>query len=205
MTAFTVPENLAFDDYTDLVDAISDWMDRTDLTGSAQQMIALAEARMRRRFTPLLLETSTSVTTTNGAVAVPSDFSIISRVMYDGRTLPDYSVSTGPVIPESSEPWAYSLEAGTIRLWPSCDVTLTILYQPKIPQLSETNPTNFILSNFPDAYFFGAMMFAEGYVANDPRASLFKTLWDEAIGEVEVYLTRQRFGGALSPRIAFVP
>jgi hypothetical protein len=49
------------------------------------------------------------------------------------------------------------------------------------------------------------MLFAEGYVANDSRAALFKGLWDETLASVQNYFTRQKFGGPLVPRVAFVP
>jgi hypothetical protein len=104
-----------------------------------------------------------------------------------------------------TEPLAYTIEAGNLRLWPSGDFTVSILYQPTLPQLSEASPTNTLLDKHPDLYFFGALMFATGYLANDERAAMFKALWDEAIESAKQYFTRQRFGGPLVPRVAFVP
>ncbi|MGL5734742.1 MAG: phage adaptor protein, partial [Beijerinckiaceae bacterium] len=76
MPAFDVPANRAFDDYNGLVDAINDWLDRSDLEGVAQQMIALAESNMRRELQPFFLETSASVTTVDGIGAFPTDYGI---------------------------------------------------------------------------------------------------------------------------------
>lgn len=205
MPAFSVPANLAFDDYTDLTAAIQDWMDRGDLTGSVQAMIALAEARMRRELAPLYSETTASVVVTDGLGALPSDFSTLTRVMYDTRVLPAYSPHIGAYVATSSEPLAYSIEANQIRLWPETDATVVLLYQPTLPALGEDTPTNDLLSLHPDAYFFGAMVFAEGYVANDQRAATFKALWDECLDEMKAYLVRQKFAGPLVPRVGFVP
>lgn len=203
MTAFSVPANLAFDDYTDLTEAIADWMDRSDLTGSIQAMIALAEARMRRELTPVLTEVTAALTVVEGVAALPDDFSTLSRVHYDDKPLPQLSVSGGAAT--GSRPLAYTIEAGSIRVWPSCDCTILALYQPRLPQLSEAEPTNTILDQHPDLYFFGAMLFAEGYVANDSRAALFKGLFDEALESAKAYYTRVRFAGPLVPRVGWLP
>ncbi len=205
MPAFSVPANLAFDDYDDLTAAIQDWMDRSDLSGSVQAMIALAEARMRRELSPLFTETTASVAVSDGLGGLPSDYGTLIRVMYSDRVLPAYSPATGAYVATSSEPWAYSIEAGQIRLWPETDATVVLLYNPTIPALGADTPTNDLLSQHPDAYFYGSMLFAEGYVANDQRAATFKALWDECIAELKNYLVRQKFAGPLVPRVGFVP
>jgi hypothetical protein len=206
MTAFSVPDNLAFDSYGDLSSVIADWMNRNDLTGSVQSMIALAEARMRRELAPLFGEVSASVVTTGGLGALPSDYGTLIRVMYGTRTLHQLSVTAADSIPTSySEPYVYTIEVGNIRTWPAGAFTLLVLYQPLLPQLSEGNPTTTLLSLHPDLYFYGSMMFAEGFVANDQRADLFKSLWDEALESAKAYFLRQKFAGPLAPRVDFVP
>lgn len=205
MPAFSVPDNFAFDSYTDLVSAIEDWMDRSDLTGAANSMIALAESRMRRLLVPLFSEVSASVVSMDGIAALPTDFGTLNRVLYNGETLSQLATSTAPQLLNGSRPYVYTMEANGLRVWPAGDFTLAILYQPTLPQLSEASPTNALLSQHPDLYFFGAMLFAEGYVANDNRAATFKALWDEAIAELQNYLTRQKYAGPLAPRVAFNP
>jgi hypothetical protein len=201
MPAFDVPSNLAFDDYGSLVDAINDWLDRNDLSGVAQQMVALAESRMRRKLLPFFLEKTSSVVTTAGLGVLPSDFGTLCRVIYETRTLPQYGSTAAPVFESGIEPWAYSLEGGGLRLWPSGDFTVTLLYQPTVPQLSEANPTSDLLDAHPDLYLFGSLMFAEGYLANDSRAATFKGLFDEAMEETRLYLVSQKWGGPLVPKV----
>ena len=205
MTAFSVPENLAFDNYSDLTAAIAEWMDRSDLTGSVQTMIALAESRMRRKLEPVFGEATATVSTTDGTGAQPTGCAVINRIVYDNRTLPHYSSFSAGDLSDPSiypEPIAYTVEADMIRLWPPVDGTLTVFYRQTLPQLSESSPTNTMLSSHPDLYFFGAMMFAEGYVANDNRAAMFKALFDEGLDEAALYFDRQRYSGPLAPRIA---
>lgn len=206
MPAFSVPANLAFKNYTELTDAIVDWMNRSDLSGSVQSMVALAEARMRRELAPYFGELSESIACTDGIGGLPADYGTARRVVYGTRALDNVSaVGAYNITSTLSEPYGYTIETGFLKLWPAVDATVTLLYQPTIPFLSEDSPTNSILSAHPDLYFHGAMMFAEGYVANDSRAALFKGLWDEALESAKAYFTRQKYGGQLVPRVGFVP
>lgn len=204
MPAFAVPDNLAFDSYGDLVTAIKDWMNRNDLSGSVQAMIALAESRMRRKLDPVFTETTTTLTTVDGVIALPTDCGSVNRVVYNYYNIPRWSgYDTAAIADEnfSTDPFAYTVEANALRIWPPVSVALTVYYQPVLASLSESAPTNPILSKFPDLYFFGAMMFAEGYVANDERSASFKALFDEALMEVSEYLAKQRYTGRLVPKI----
>lgn len=202
MTAFFVPGNYAFDTYDELVAAINDWLDRSDLTGAAGQMVALAEARMRRLLTPHFDETTADIVCTDGVGNLPDDYSIARHVVYDGRVLPQYAQAIGNGVAAGSIPQAWSIEANRLKLWPATAATVTLLYQPTIAALSADTQTNEVLDKHPDLYFFGSMLFAEGYVSNDERAATFKNLFDEAIAEVREYLVKQRLGGHLVPRLS---
>jgi hypothetical protein len=203
MTTFTVPANLAFDSYASLSSAIADWLDRSDLSGVAPQLIALAEAKISRKLVPLLSETTVNLTAdVNGVIVLPADYGTLSVVRFGTqRALPQVTASKALELRANTEPFAYSLEADVLRLWPICQQTVTLIYQPKLPQLSTSQPTNFLLDTYPDVYFFGAMLFAEGYLANDNRAALFKGLFEEALEEARQFLIRQRYAGPLVPRL----
>lgn len=204
MTIFAVPTNLAFDSYSALISAIGDWMDRSDLSGVAPQMVALCEARLRRKLAPYYNQTTATLTTASGLVALPDDCGELLRVIYDHNTLPRYSslnVSDMDYDASAVQPYAYSIEAADIRLWPAVDASITVLYQQTFPALSENTQSNKILDQHPDLYFFGSMLFAEGFVANDARAATFKGLYDEALEEVIAYLEKQRYTGPLAPRL----
>lgn len=205
MTAFSVPATAAFDSYASLVSALNDWLDRSDLDGVAGQMIALAEDEMIAGLSPLFAETSASVEIASGTGVLPADLAFLTRVVSDTRVLPQIGAQEGIAIEAGSVPLAYSIEAAGLRVWPACDVTLTILYQPTLDRLTEANPSSLLLDQFPSLYFYGAMVFAHGYVVDDARAQNFRALFDNMMVKAKAYFTRQRYAGPLVPRVAFVP
>jgi len=161
---------------------------------------------MRRELSPFFGETSAAITVSGGVGPIPSDCSTLIRVVYSTHTLPQISPAEALDVPTTySEPYGYTIEAGALRVWPNLDCTVTALYRQKLVSLSEATPTNDLLTNHADLYFYGSLLFAHGYVANDNRAAVFKGLWDEALASAKVYMTRQSFAGPLVPRVAFVP
>lgn len=205
MTAFAVPANTAFTNYSELVSTINDWMDREDLDGVAPQLIALAEDEMIARLSPLFQEKSVDVMAVNGLAPLPTDYGILNRVIHDECTLPQYSAAAAVDVPKGSSAVGYTLEADKLRLWPSGDHLVTLLYNPRLPRLSAGNPNNTLMDQFPSLYFYGAMVFANGYVVNDGRAATFRSLFDNMMQTAIRYYQRQRFAGPLVPRVSFVP
>ena len=207
MVAFSVTANDAFENRAELIAVINDWMDREDLTGAAPQMIALAEDEIRLAVEPFFLEVSTSlISDASGRANLPADMKRLSRVLYDNE--PVYqrgATAIARMNDDTTRPSAYTLEQGAIRLWPAAAHTVQVLYQPKLARLTEANPTNNLLNDFPSLYFYGAMVFAAGYVADDDRAVRFRALFDNIKAQVSDYYKMQRQGGPMVARVAFVP
>lgn len=197
---------MAFSNYSELVASINDWLDRSDLSGVADDMIVLAESRLRRELAPYFTETSTTSTSAStGAVTLPGDVGTINRVIYDGQAIPQIDKAVAADGATGTVPVAYTVEAGAVRLWPAGAYEVTILYNPIVPHLTATNPTNAVFLAHPDLYFYGAMLYANGYLSDDQRAASFAQLWDASLEEAKRYMTRQAFAGPLVPKVGFVP
>ena len=72
------------------------------------------------------------------------------------------------------------------------------VYYKKLDALSDSSPTNDILTNYPDIYLFGSLAEAELYLKNDQRAGL----WDQRFlagirGANKDHARARRKGGAL--------
>ena len=61
-----------------------------------------------------------------------------------------------------------------------------MLFYAKVPSLSSTRPTNWILLNAPDIYLYGSLLEAEAFLQNDPRIQLWKQGFDQAVADLQL-------------------
>jgi hypothetical protein len=77
-----------------------------------------------------------------------------------------------------------------------------MVYRRRLPALGTANQTNWLLTLAPDAYLYGALVQAEGFLAEDDRVAGWKAMFDEAIAELRQDGDRRKFGaGPIAPRI----
>lgn len=89
---------------------------------------------------------------------------------------------------------------GHKALWKDED-TLSILYWRRIPDLSDTNTTNWLLDKYPDVYRYASLAAAEGYLKNDPRLPLWASAAVQGLQEIAEHDEHDRFsGGPLQSR-----
>lgn len=177
--------------YSDLQTAVANWLHRSDLTALIPDFIMIAEARLSGDLQARTMETRTTLTTTagNAYVTVPSDLLEMHRLII--KTDPvqvlsyrspdelqtDYPYST------TGKPAVFAILGSEMQLAPIPDAvyTLELAYKQRIPALSSTNTTNWLLTQWPNAYLFGALCAAQPYIANDDRLVTFKALYQEAV------------------------
>ena len=73
----------------------------------------------------------------------------------------------------------YSIMDSAIELVPapSDDVEIEMVYYKKIPALSDTNTTNWLLTKAPDIYLYGALSHASPFIMDDQRMPMFAQLY----------------------------
>jgi len=104
------------------------------------------------------------------------------------------------------KPKAYSIIGNDIQLRPTPDSAYEIemLYYKYFTPLSDSAPTNEMLTNHPDAYLYGALVEAEPYLQNDKRLQTWSTLYDRAKADIISSNERDRHSGvAPTTRIDF--
>ena len=165
--------------YSELKDAVALWTNRADLaTGGANvsrvdEIIDNAEALLNRELRVTDQETkSASFSITGEYVAVPADFLQV-RSFYLNTTakatltfLPpdtqtDYYGSAG-----SGQPKFFSVVGTNFRFSPVPDATYTatLVYFAKIPALSVSNTTNWLLTSHPDLYLAACRAYAYDFI-----------------------------------------
>lgn len=180
---------MAISTYSELQAAISDWMARSDVSGSASDFITLGEARLNR-----LLEV---VATTANLTGISSSnvVSIASLSMVEPVSLYVTSNESEKFIPESALgtffeqdtpniPSNWAIEGSNIRFDCPLDIPYPIrfTYQGRFA-LSDAAPTNEFLTNNPDLYLAASIVWGCTYT-KDGAVSMWKSMLDEFVSEV---------------------
>lgn len=153
---------------------VADYLHRSDLTAKMPSFIVLAEAALFREFEPKDLATSVTGTTTGEYATLPTDFSSVQRITatvgdaeynLDYRS-PDYSTTL-------TYPNSYALESNQIRIFgASTGQAYKLYYIAALSALSDTNTTNWLLTNSPDLYMYATALEAAKYIRDAQEVSL---------------------------------
>jgi hypothetical protein len=189
--------------YAELKTGIANWLARSDLTGRDDEFIDNVEAKFNRR---LRLRTQESVATgtftaEDPAVALPLNFLEMRSFTFDVSdhplTLEFATLEQNEALEWSSPgiPKYYTFANGGIRLFPAPDqaYTYTIRHYSKIPALSASATSNYIIANFPDAYLYGSLIEACAFIGDDPRLPMWKHGFEEVMEEIKRADARERF------------
>jgi hypothetical protein len=210
---------MALATYSDLKQAVANYLARTDLTDLIPTFIALGEVRFNREL-KLRANLKRAVTTTVDAtntpsafVLFPTDYNQIKSVTITGtpnRLLDFIPASQFPGLSGSSEvgkPSFFTVLGNQIRLGPSPDAayTMELVYYSNFSALSDSSTSNWLMANGPDIYLYATLIEAEPYLMNDARVQLWKSLYDEAIAKISNNDDAGEFGaGALGMRSTYL-
>jgi hypothetical protein len=80
----------------------------------------------------------------------------------------------------------YTIIDGAFELipTPSSSVELTITYYAKVPSLSASQPSNWLLTKAPDLYLYATLLTAAPYLNNDERIPVWSQLATSAFDEL---------------------
>lgn len=179
---------MAINSYSTLCDAVGRWLYRDDLASTIPDFIALAEARINRDTSLRAMETSVSGTTTSASFDVPDDLNKAQRlcVAADGQIVEVRYVSPENLSKFSggtNVPQMYTILDGLVNFIPSPDgvYPYTFYYMQKIPPLSSTNTTNWMILNAPDVYLYAALLEATPFLQDDARIQVWGTAYQNAV------------------------
>ena len=192
---------MALTSYTELQQAIADWLERADLVTRIPDFIALFEAAANRRLRVRQQEATVSLTPESGAVALPSDYLAWRRVTWTGSSRvelqyvhPSYLQAAYPSSP-TDVPRIFTIEGATLKVRPVDGTPLEFDYFQKIPPLS--SGVNWLFGAHPDLYLFGALVEGQAYALNPQAAVLWKARRDEIFDEIETLSNKTRGAGTI--------
>ena len=200
---------MAITTYAQLKTATANWLDRTDLTDRIPEFIELAEASFNRTIRqPDMVTKNDSYSIAARYTTLPTDTLEITRIVLDSSPVITLEYLTPEEIAErradmnsTGRPVYFTVIGGSsnqLEVLPSPDGTYTssIVYYTKIPALTDSATTNWLLTNHPDIYLFGTLVEAEPYLKNDERVALWSTRLDASLGALRLQGERQMHTGS---------
>lgn len=195
--------------YAELKTEIADFLNRDDLTDVIPTFIKLGEAQIARDLRHRLQEKRVTATLDEQYEALPSDFLEARRIIVNG------DVQLRPISGEdmakyryanntAGEPKYYYITADQIELYPTPTGTdeMSLLYYARIPALSDTVTSNWLLDENPDAYLYASLLHAAPYLADDARLPMFIQMYQSIIAALNGNSNREQWsGGSLVMRV----
>ena len=134
--------------------------------------------------------------------AVPTNFGGVKhfhlnttpRVSLD--FLPDYLITHKYADGATGRPAHYCVQGANFRFGPTPDVayTATLVYYLKVPALTDSATSNWVLAQHPDAYMYGAMAELCGFT-QDPMAGKWIEAMYAVIDEIKRASNRDSYSG----------
>jgi hypothetical protein len=184
--------------YSDLQTAVANWIARADLAASIPDFVALFESVANRRLRLRQQESTATLTPSAGVAALPADYLAWRRLTWTGQfpreleyVHPSYLHALYPTLP-ADVPRLFTIEGGNLTVAPTDGTALTFDYFQRIPALSNTNTSNWLLAAAPDLYLFGALAEAHGFVKDAESLALWKSRRDELLDEIDRLDTKTR-------------
>lgn len=184
-----------FSTYSGLKSAISTELNRTDLDSDVGGFIALFEAQTERQLRVRQMLTSTTVTIDAELEALPADF-------LEAHT---FTLDSNPVTPlefltingmasfkqmnqGTGKPTKYSVIGSNFQFLkaPDTSYTASLVYYQKIPRLSDSVTSNWLLLDSPDIYFYGSLLNSAPYLKEDARIEVWAQLYQNAVNALQV-------------------
>jgi hypothetical protein len=199
---------MAISTYAELQTATANWLDRTDLTARVPEFIDLAESTFNRTIrNRQMITKNDSYSLDSRYVNLPTDTLEVIRIVVDVTPQITLQYLTPEEIAErrnsssTGRPQYFTVVGGStnqIELLRSPDETYTssILYYTKIPALSDSATTNWLLTSHPDIYLFGTLVEAEPYLKNDERMPMWSARLSKALNELKLQGEREMHTGS---------
>ena len=201
---------MALSTFTELKDAVADWLDRSDLTARIPDFIALAEARINRelRIRPMEVRSTMYATVDQQYFNLPGGYIQMRNIQLNTNPTTPLEYITPEMLDRlygsttTGKPKAYTLIGDEIQLAPIPDSAYQIemaFYEKFTPLGDGTSGTvtsNWLTENAPDILLYGALMEAEPFIKNDERVAVWLNGYGNAIDKLQKADQRDRHSGS---------
>jgi hypothetical protein len=192
--------------WADLKTSLANWLNRDDLsTTEIPEAIGLAERRLNRVLRVPEMEDAVSTTTSGSTITLPTDF-LELRSAYlatDPKTFLEQmtfgELGTRYSAASTGIPQNFALQSGTeMVLAPSPDTTYAVVinYYQKIPALTVSQTTNWLLTAHPDIYLHASLAELHMLLNDETRAAFHEGRTRQFVDELTALGKRKAFSAA---------
>lgn len=197
---------MAITTYAELKTAIPNWFrDRQDLAAQTDEFIDLAEALLNSKLRCRQMETVASLTPTNNVCTLPTDYVEYKRVVEEASIRRKLAYITEDAA-DGLYPSRYSglachfmIVGSSLTALPLSANNIELTYYQKLPALSDSNTTNWLLTEHPGLYLHACLMYAAEYVSDGLNVDDIarESKWVETyLGTISEVDNRGKFGNA---------
>lgn len=193
--------------YAELQASIASFLNRDDLTSVIPDFITLAEAEFNRRIRHWRMEARTTLTIDDQYVDIPADWLETIKLSISTAEGPhevelishaDMAQLRGESKDIADVPKYYAMSAGQFEFWPtpSDSTTGSLLYSTTIEALSDSNTSNWVLAQYPDAYLYSALIHSAPYLQEDARLAVWSAFSKNAIDGINADSAKAKYSGS---------
>ena len=187
---------MALNTFAGLKATIADYLNRDDLTAIIPSFITIAEAKFNRKLRVRQMITRAEGQIETAFFAYPADWleakefqlntNPITRLQFVTEAQGDELKATRYTT--VGTPVYYTITGSQLEFIPTPDTTYSaeLTYYAKIPALSDSNTSNWLLAYAPDLYLYGALLEAAPYLKDDERLAVWSQMYINSLGDIEV-------------------
>jgi hypothetical protein len=199
---------MAITTYSELKSSVADWLNRDDLTSVIPDFITLSEAQYNRsiRHRNMIVRSRASIDARYSATP-PDWIQTVQLILLTNPVQPLNFITNEEINKRRAassavgRPNSFTHVGTEIAVYPAPDSTYEgeLVYYGKIPALSDSNTTNWLLDLSPDIYLYGSLIQATPYLRDDERLPMISSLYQRMIEDMNI--SNERTSGQTSTQM----
>lgn len=191
---------MSLDTYAGLKAEIALLLDKTNLTAQIPTFIRLFEAQANRRIKHYRMQGRMTFTLDGSPRSLPCNFKGVESFKAGNYALGYVTPDALDDVRDANSLWNgqslyYTIIGNQIHFSPGAGESEAVMrYWCGVEPLNDSNTCNWLLSENPDVYLYGAALQAAPYLRDDERIPVWKSFVEEAYATINADSIESQFG-----------
>ena len=191
--------------YSDMKSLIARRLHRSDLTSYIPDYITMAEARIYRELRVRQMEATFSWSVSSGAIDLPPSYLELKYAYVSGspntklqRKDAEWIYAAYPTRSAEGTPKFIARDGSSFIFGPYPDSAYTIagIYFKKLTALSDSNTSNWLITDVPDLLLYAALVEASTDIVKDERIPLWEGKYQQTKRRIEIEAENEETSGS---------